>query len=193
MFLFHFSSLTSLFVLLRCFCLSVSVGALDLDGDTRPSALGRLSHATSLKRGGSLRIPRSNSECHCYTHIWWFRGGFSYCNSLCFYLFMCHTSCHIQYFGELLNFTTTFTAQTFALPGSSTFFFFRRITDTYYFKPVAVCCLKHAPFASVLQHGTMKHHSECSSWRSFRMWWLVSCPTSGNFGYPMLMEVFLVR
>uniref|UniRef100_H3CS19 Exocyst complex component 2 n=1 Tax=Tetraodon nigroviridis TaxID=99883 RepID=H3CS19_TETNG len=39
----------------------VSVGALDLDGDTRPSALGRLSHATSLKRGGSLRIPRSNT------------------------------------------------------------------------------------------------------------------------------------
>lgn len=118
MFLFHFSSLASPSVLLRWFCLSVSVGALDMDGDTRPSALGRLNHTTSLKRGGSLRIPRSNSECHCHTHTLCFRGGFSFRNSLCFYFFACHTSCRIQYFGESLNFTTTFTAQAYALPGS---------------------------------------------------------------------------
>ncbi|CAK6964479.1 exocyst complex component 2 [Scomber scombrus] len=36
----------------------VGVGALDPEGDTRPSALGRLSHTASLKRGGSLRTPR---------------------------------------------------------------------------------------------------------------------------------------
>ncbi|KAF3690441.1 Exocyst complex component 2 Exocyst complex component Sec5 [Channa argus] len=35
--------------------------ALDLEGDTRPSALGRLSHTTSLKRGGSLRTPRPST------------------------------------------------------------------------------------------------------------------------------------
>uniref|UniRef100_A0A674NG65 Exocyst complex component 2 n=1 Tax=Takifugu rubripes TaxID=31033 RepID=A0A674NG65_TAKRU len=35
----------------------VSMGALDLEGDARPSALGRLGHTTTLKRGGSLRIP----------------------------------------------------------------------------------------------------------------------------------------
>lgn len=45
-------------------CLTVGVGALDLEGDTRLSALGRLSHNASLKRGGSLRTPRSNSEYH---------------------------------------------------------------------------------------------------------------------------------
>ncbi|TWW58287.1 exocyst complex component 2 [Takifugu flavidus] len=39
----------------------VSMGALDLEGDARPSALGRLGHTTTLKRGGSLRIPRSNT------------------------------------------------------------------------------------------------------------------------------------
>uniref|UniRef100_A0A669D7G8 Exocyst complex component 2 n=1 Tax=Oreochromis niloticus TaxID=8128 RepID=A0A669D7G8_ORENI len=32
-----------------------------LKGDTRPSALGRLSHTASLKRGGSLRTPRSSN------------------------------------------------------------------------------------------------------------------------------------
>uniref|UniRef100_A0A1A7Z6U8 Exocyst complex component 2 n=1 Tax=Iconisemion striatum TaxID=60296 RepID=A0A1A7Z6U8_9TELE len=39
----------------------VGVGALDLEGDTRPSALGRLSHSASLKRGGSLRSPRPST------------------------------------------------------------------------------------------------------------------------------------
>uniref|UniRef100_A0A671VVR4 Exocyst complex component 2 n=1 Tax=Sparus aurata TaxID=8175 RepID=A0A671VVR4_SPAAU len=34
------------------------VGAVDSEGDTRPSALGRLGHTASLKRGGSLRTPR---------------------------------------------------------------------------------------------------------------------------------------
>uniref|UniRef100_A0A7N8YJK6 Exocyst complex component 2 n=1 Tax=Mastacembelus armatus TaxID=205130 RepID=A0A7N8YJK6_9TELE len=34
---------------------------LDLEGDTRPSALGRLSHTASLKRGGSLRTPRPST------------------------------------------------------------------------------------------------------------------------------------
>uniref|UniRef100_A0A674NA45 Exocyst complex component 2 n=1 Tax=Takifugu rubripes TaxID=31033 RepID=A0A674NA45_TAKRU len=41
--------------------ITVSMGALDLEGDARPSALGRLGHTTTLKRGGSLRIPRSNT------------------------------------------------------------------------------------------------------------------------------------
>nr|XP_020457611.1 exocyst complex component 2 [Monopterus albus]XP_020457612.1 exocyst complex component 2 [Monopterus albus] len=41
----------------------VGVGALDLEGDTRPSALGRLSHTTSLKRGGSLRSQRPSTWC----------------------------------------------------------------------------------------------------------------------------------
>uniref|UniRef100_A0A7N6FCB4 Exocyst complex component 2 n=1 Tax=Anabas testudineus TaxID=64144 RepID=A0A7N6FCB4_ANATE len=41
--------------------ISVGVGALDLEGDTRSSALGRLSHTASLKRGGSLRTPRSST------------------------------------------------------------------------------------------------------------------------------------
>uniref|UniRef100_A0A7N8Y975 Exocyst complex component 2 n=1 Tax=Mastacembelus armatus TaxID=205130 RepID=A0A7N8Y975_9TELE len=35
--------------------------SLDLEGDTRPSALGRLSHTASLKRGGSLRTPRPST------------------------------------------------------------------------------------------------------------------------------------
>ncbi|XP_029286026.1 exocyst complex component 2 [Cottoperca gobio] len=39
----------------------VSVGALDSEGDARPSALGRLSHTASLKRGGSLRTPRPST------------------------------------------------------------------------------------------------------------------------------------
>ncbi|XP_026002549.1 exocyst complex component 2 [Astatotilapia calliptera] len=39
----------------------VGAGALDPEGDTRPPALGRLSHTTSLKRGGSLRTPRSSN------------------------------------------------------------------------------------------------------------------------------------
>ncbi|XP_054459204.1 exocyst complex component 2 [Anoplopoma fimbria] len=39
----------------------VDVGALDQEGDTRPSALGRLSHTASLKRGGSLRTPRPST------------------------------------------------------------------------------------------------------------------------------------
>uniref|UniRef100_A0A8C6L974 Exocyst complex component 2 n=1 Tax=Nothobranchius furzeri TaxID=105023 RepID=A0A8C6L974_NOTFU len=34
---------------------------LDLEGDTRPSALSRLSHSASLKRGGSLRSPRPST------------------------------------------------------------------------------------------------------------------------------------
>uniref|UniRef100_A0A671VUM9 Exocyst complex component 2 n=1 Tax=Sparus aurata TaxID=8175 RepID=A0A671VUM9_SPAAU len=38
--------------------IGVSVGAVDSEGDTRPSALGRLGHTASLKRGGSLRTPR---------------------------------------------------------------------------------------------------------------------------------------
>uniref|UniRef100_A0A665T2K2 Exocyst complex component 2 n=1 Tax=Echeneis naucrates TaxID=173247 RepID=A0A665T2K2_ECHNA len=37
------------------------VGALDLEGDTRPLALGRLGHTASLKRGGSLRTPRPST------------------------------------------------------------------------------------------------------------------------------------
>uniref|UniRef100_A0A4W6FBF9 Exocyst complex component 2 n=1 Tax=Lates calcarifer TaxID=8187 RepID=A0A4W6FBF9_LATCA len=39
----------------------VGVGALDLEGDTRLLALGRLSHTASLKRGGSLRTPRPST------------------------------------------------------------------------------------------------------------------------------------
>ncbi|TNN76895.1 Exocyst complex component 2 [Liparis tanakae] len=39
----------------------LGVGALDQEGDTRPSALGRLSHTASLKRGGSLRTPRPST------------------------------------------------------------------------------------------------------------------------------------
>ncbi|XP_070817156.1 exocyst complex component 2 isoform X2 [Chaetodon trifascialis] len=39
----------------------VGAGALDPEGDTRPSALGRLSHTASLKRGGSLRTPRPST------------------------------------------------------------------------------------------------------------------------------------
>ncbi|KAL7396431.1 hypothetical protein ABVT39_005713 [Epinephelus coioides] len=39
----------------------VGVGAVDPEGDTRPSALGRLSHTASLKRGGSLRTPRPST------------------------------------------------------------------------------------------------------------------------------------
>uniref|UniRef100_A0A4W6FAI7 Exocyst complex component 2 n=1 Tax=Lates calcarifer TaxID=8187 RepID=A0A4W6FAI7_LATCA len=41
--------------------ISVGVGALDLEGDTRLLALGRLSHTASLKRGGSLRTPRPST------------------------------------------------------------------------------------------------------------------------------------
>uniref|UniRef100_A0A672YYK7 Exocyst complex component 2 n=1 Tax=Sphaeramia orbicularis TaxID=375764 RepID=A0A672YYK7_9TELE len=41
--------------------ISVGVGALDLEGDTRSSALGRLGHTASLKRGGSLRTPRPST------------------------------------------------------------------------------------------------------------------------------------
>uniref|UniRef100_A0AAQ5ZSN8 Exocyst complex component 2 n=1 Tax=Amphiprion ocellaris TaxID=80972 RepID=A0AAQ5ZSN8_AMPOC len=41
--------------------ISVGAGVLDLEGDTRPSALGRLSHTASLKRGGSLRTPRPST------------------------------------------------------------------------------------------------------------------------------------
>lgn len=88
-FLFRFSSLASPSILLRWFCLSVSVGALDMDGDTQPSALGRLSHTTSLKRGGSLRVPRSNSECHCHTCIL-SREGPCFRSSLCFELLLSH-------------------------------------------------------------------------------------------------------
>uniref|UniRef100_A0A8D3B5X4 Exocyst complex component 2 n=1 Tax=Scophthalmus maximus TaxID=52904 RepID=A0A8D3B5X4_SCOMX len=39
----------------------MGVGALDLDGDARPLALGRLGHTASLKRGGSLRTPRPST------------------------------------------------------------------------------------------------------------------------------------
>ncbi|CAB1459235.1 unnamed protein product [Pleuronectes platessa] len=39
----------------------VGVGILDLEGDSRPSALGRLGHTASLKRGGSLRTPRPST------------------------------------------------------------------------------------------------------------------------------------
>lgn len=39
----------------------VGVGVLDQEGDTRPSALGRLSHTASLKRGGSLRTQRPST------------------------------------------------------------------------------------------------------------------------------------
>ncbi|XP_014193888.1 exocyst complex component 2 isoform X1 [Haplochromis burtoni] len=39
----------------------VGAGALDPEGDARPPALGRLSHTASLKRGGSLRTPRSSN------------------------------------------------------------------------------------------------------------------------------------
>ncbi|KAM7387751.1 hypothetical protein PAMP_023970 [Pampus punctatissimus] len=37
------------------------VGVLEVEGDTRPSALGRLSHTASLNRGGSLRTPRPST------------------------------------------------------------------------------------------------------------------------------------
>uniref|UniRef100_A0A3Q3DA26 Exocyst complex component 2 n=2 Tax=Hippocampus comes TaxID=109280 RepID=A0A3Q3DA26_HIPCM len=39
----------------------VRVGALDLEGDTRPSALSRLGHTSSLKRGGSLQMTRPSN------------------------------------------------------------------------------------------------------------------------------------
>ncbi|XP_028300508.1 exocyst complex component 2 [Gouania willdenowi] len=40
----------------------VGVGAaLDVEGDSRPSAIGRLGHTASLKRGGSLRTPRPST------------------------------------------------------------------------------------------------------------------------------------
>uniref|UniRef100_A0A8C6SBD9 Exocyst complex component 2 n=1 Tax=Neogobius melanostomus TaxID=47308 RepID=A0A8C6SBD9_9GOBI len=39
----------------------MGVGALELEGDTRSSALSRLSHTSSLKRGGSLRTPRPST------------------------------------------------------------------------------------------------------------------------------------
>ncbi|XP_043985638.1 exocyst complex component 2 [Gambusia affinis] len=39
----------------------VGAGALDLEGDTRLAALGRLGHSASLKRGGSLRSPRPST------------------------------------------------------------------------------------------------------------------------------------
>uniref|UniRef100_A0A3Q3A8L0 Exocyst complex component 2 n=1 Tax=Kryptolebias marmoratus TaxID=37003 RepID=A0A3Q3A8L0_KRYMA len=39
----------------------MGVGALDLEGDTRPSALGRIGHSASLKRGGSLRSQRPST------------------------------------------------------------------------------------------------------------------------------------
>lgn len=39
-----------------------AAGVLDSEGDTRPSALGRLSHTASLKRGGSLRTPRPSTS-----------------------------------------------------------------------------------------------------------------------------------
>uniref|UniRef100_A0A8C6S9L6 Exocyst complex component 2 n=1 Tax=Neogobius melanostomus TaxID=47308 RepID=A0A8C6S9L6_9GOBI len=39
----------------------LGVGALELEGDTRSSALSRLSHTSSLKRGGSLRTPRPST------------------------------------------------------------------------------------------------------------------------------------
>uniref|UniRef100_A0A8C5DZE5 Exocyst complex component 2 n=1 Tax=Gouania willdenowi TaxID=441366 RepID=A0A8C5DZE5_GOUWI len=35
--------------------------ALDVEGDSRPSAIGRLGHTASLKRGGSLRTPRPST------------------------------------------------------------------------------------------------------------------------------------
>ncbi|CAL9695491.1 unnamed protein product [Knipowitschia caucasica] len=39
----------------------VGVGALEQEGDTRSSALSRLGHYSSLKRGGSLRTPRPST------------------------------------------------------------------------------------------------------------------------------------
>ncbi|TKS75083.1 Exocyst complex component 2 [Collichthys lucidus] len=39
----------------------VGVGAHGPEGDTRPSALGRLGHTASLNRGGSLRTPRPST------------------------------------------------------------------------------------------------------------------------------------
>ncbi|CAG5863110.1 unnamed protein product [Menidia menidia] len=39
----------------------VAAGALDPEGDTRPPALGRLSHSAPVKRGGSLRSPRPST------------------------------------------------------------------------------------------------------------------------------------
>lgn len=71
-------SLPSSSLLLLSFCVSVGVGALDPEGDNRPSALGRLSHTASLKRGGSLRTPRPSSERHnhitTHTHLVLRRG-----------------------------------------------------------------------------------------------------------------------
>ncbi|XP_049577973.1 exocyst complex component 2 isoform X1 [Syngnathus scovelli] len=39
----------------------VCAGVLDLNGDSRPSALGRLGHASSLKRGASLQMTRPSN------------------------------------------------------------------------------------------------------------------------------------
>uniref|UniRef100_A0A3B5LA52 Exocyst complex component 2 n=1 Tax=Xiphophorus couchianus TaxID=32473 RepID=A0A3B5LA52_9TELE len=41
--------------------ISVGAGALDLEGETRLAALGRLGHSASLKRGGSLRSVRPST------------------------------------------------------------------------------------------------------------------------------------
>lgn len=187
MFLFHLSSLASSSILLLWFCLSVSMGALDMEGDARPSALGRLGHTTSLKRGGSLRIPRSNSECHCHTHFLCFRGGFPFHTSLCFYLFMytlnatyCtsgkHDHCDYSSSSRKLN-----------------IFYCSRWNERHLLFYVSCGLQIETSRVCVLQHGAMKHHSKCSLWRSCRMWSLVSCPISGNFGYLMLMAAFLVR
>lgn len=111
-FIYHLC-LASSSILLLWFCLSVSMGALDTEGDTRPSALSRLGHTTSLKRGGSLRIPRSNSECHCLLHFLRIRGGFSVSHlTLLLFVYVLPLMPHTVLQG---NITTIITV---ALPGS---------------------------------------------------------------------------
>lgn len=70
-FIFHLILPSPAFsLLLLWFCLSVGIGALELEGDPHQSALSRLSHTTSLKRGGSLRTPRPSGNCHSYIYKW---------------------------------------------------------------------------------------------------------------------------
>uniref|UniRef100_A0A3Q2CEY2 Exocyst complex component 2 n=1 Tax=Cyprinodon variegatus TaxID=28743 RepID=A0A3Q2CEY2_CYPVA len=42
--------------------ISVGAGGLDLEGDTRPAALGRLGQSSSLKRGGSMHYQRPSTR-----------------------------------------------------------------------------------------------------------------------------------
>lgn len=74
-------------------CVLVGVGPLDQEGDTRLSALHKLSHSTSLKRGGSLRTARPSSKRHSATIR---PESHSYCAFVC----LCHILRHALRFGE---------------------------------------------------------------------------------------------